>query len=101
MVSFIVRMRFDPEHQEQVRQHLETLTAASRLEPGCVSYIAHFVEGDPGAVLIYEQYADKAALEHHRTTEHFHREAIGGLYQLMKDRSTESLTAISSSARRL
>ena len=94
MVSFIVRMQFDPKHHEQVKQHLHALTVASRLESGCVNYVAHFVEDDPGEVLIYEQYKDEAGLDHHRTTAHFHQEAIGGLYQLMKDRSTQSLTAV-------
>jgi quinol monooxygenase YgiN len=46
-------------------------------------------------VLIYEQYVDEAALEHHRNSPHFHRYAIGGLYQRMRDRQVENLTAIS------
>lgn len=94
MVSFIVRMRFEQEHQAEVREHLRALTAASRREPGCVSYVPHFVENDPGAVLIYEQYVDDAALDHHRMTAHFALHAIGGLYQMMKDRSIENLTAV-------
>lgn len=94
MVSFIVRMRFELEDHEQVEKHLCALTVASRQEPGCVSYIAHFVADDPCAVLIYEQYSDEAAVDHHRSTPHFHRDAIGGLYQLMKERSTERLTAV-------
>ncbi len=94
MVSFIVRMRFEQEHQAEVREHLVALTRASRLEPGCVSYVPHLVENDPGVVLIYEQYADEAALEHHRGTAHFARHAIGGLYQVMKERGIENLTAV-------
>ncbi len=94
MVSFTVRLRFEQEHLEQVREQLTSLTLASREEPGCVTYVAHFVEGEPTTVLIYEQYNDEAALEHHRGTPHFHRYAIGGFYQLMKDRVMESLTAI-------
>ena len=57
-----------------------------RQEPGCVTYIPHFVEGEPCTVLIYEQYTDEAALDHHRGSPHFHQYAIGGLYQKMKDR---------------
>ncbi len=94
MVSFIVRMRFEQEHQTEAREHLVALTSASRLEPGCVSYVPHLVENDPGAVLIYEQYADETALDYHRGTAHFAKHAIGGLYQLMKDRSIENLTAV-------
>jgi quinol monooxygenase YgiN len=45
-------------------------------------------------VLIYEQYADKAALDHHRGSPHFHQYAIGGLYQKMKERQLENLSAV-------
>jgi quinol monooxygenase YgiN len=94
MLSFTVRMTFAPEEHSEITEMLRHLTAASRREPGCVNYIAHFVEGDPGTVLIYEQYADEAALEHHRTTPHFHQYAIGGLYQRMRERQVENLTAV-------
>jgi quinol monooxygenase YgiN len=94
MLSFTVRMRFDAKDREAIAEMLKPLTEASRQESGCVNYIAHFVEGEPATVLIYEQYADEAALEHHRNTPHFHEYAIGGLYQRMRDRQLEMLTAI-------
>ena len=59
-------MTFDQADRDAVDEILRHLTAASRQEPGCVSYIPHFVEGEACTVLIYEQYADEAALEHHR-----------------------------------
>lgn len=95
MLSFTVRMRFDQEHREQVAEMLRQLTEASRQEPGCASYIAHFVEDTPSTVVIYEQYRDAAALDFHRNTPHFHQYAIGGLYQLMLERQVENLTAVS------
>lgn len=95
MVSFTVRMRFDAADHDEITAILKELTAASRLEPGCVSYIAHFIEGDPETVLIYEQYQDRAAVDVHRETPHFKKWAIGGLYQKMRDRQLENLTAIS------
>ncbi len=94
MLSFTVRLRFDQNDHEKVVEILRQLTTASRQEPGCISYIPHFVEGDNATVLIYEQYADEAALDHHRNTPHFAQFAIGGLYQLMKDRQVENLTAV-------
>ena len=94
MVSFTVRLRFEHQHHDEVKEQLHALTMASRKESGCLSYVAHFVEDDPSTVLIYEQYADEAALEHHRGTPHFNQYAIGGFYQLMKERSIENLTAI-------
>jgi quinol monooxygenase YgiN len=94
MVSFTVRMKFDQSDREDITEILSHLTAASRREPQCVSYVPHFVEGEPCTVVIYEQYADQAALDHHRATPHFHQYAIGGLYQKMKERQLENLSAI-------
>jgi quinol monooxygenase YgiN len=94
MISFTVRMRFDPADLEAIKASLQALTSASRQEPGCVNYIAHFLADDPTTILIYEQYADDAALDHHRNTAHFKQHAIGGLYQAMKERHLENLVAV-------
>ena len=87
-------MTFDQADREEITEILCHLTAASRKETSCVSYIPHFVEGEACTVLIYEQYVDDAALEHHRGTQHFHQYAVGGLYQKMKERQVENLTAV-------
>ena len=94
MVSFIVRMKFASEDRAEIADALRTLTAASRLEPGCVSYIPHQLAEEPDTVLIYEQYRDDAALAAHRESEHFKTCAVGVLYQKMRDRSLENLTAL-------
>jgi quinol monooxygenase YgiN len=94
MVSFIVRMRFAPEDREHVGDILRQLALASRQEPGCVSYIPHTVEDDPNRVVIYEQYLDRGASEFHRSTPHFKKFAVAGLYQLMREREVENLTAL-------
>ena len=94
MVSFLVRFRFAKEDRDDVAETLRLLAAASRQEPGCVSYIPHRVEGEPDTVLIYEQYHDEKALAAHRETEHFKKHAVGGLFQKMKDRNVENLVAL-------
>jgi quinol monooxygenase YgiN len=94
MVSFIVRMRFAPEDRESVSDMLRELALASRQEAGCVSYVPHTVEDDPNVVVIYEQYRDRAASEFHRTTPHFKKFAVAGIYQLLRQREVENLTAV-------
>ena len=94
MVSFTVRMRFAPEDRQAIEETLRKLAEASRGEPGCVSYIPHLIDGDPDTVLIYEQYQDQAAAEAHRATPHFKQYAVGGLYQLMRERTVENLCAV-------
>jgi quinol monooxygenase YgiN len=94
MVSFTVRMRFDAQDREQVSEMLRSLAQESRREPGCVVYVPHRIEGEPDTVLIYEQYADGAALDAHRSSPHYHRYAIQGLYQLLRERASENLSAL-------
>jgi quinol monooxygenase YgiN len=94
MISFTVRMTFRPEDREEIEQTLRELTRLSRQEPGCVSYVPHHVESEPDTIVIYEQYRDEAAVEHHRATPHFATFAIGGLYQKMLQRTVEDLNAI-------
>jgi quinol monooxygenase YgiN len=94
MISFTVRMTFRSDDREQIATILRELAAASRQEPGCVSYIPHRVESDPDTIVIYEQYRDQAALDAHRASPHFAMYAIGGLYQRMLVRSREMLEAL-------
>lgn len=94
MISFTVRLKFDEKDRAAVEEMLRRVTVLSRQEPGCVTYIPHFVEGEPATVLIYEQYKDEAALEAHRNSPHFAQYVTGGLYELMKDRMREMLEAV-------
>lgn len=94
MVSFVVRFTFAPEDRVEMAEALRLLTAESRSEPGCVSYIPHHLEDDLDTIVIYEQYKDEAALDAHRKTEHFRKYAVEGLFQKMKQRSLETLIAL-------
>jgi quinol monooxygenase YgiN len=94
MISFMVRMTFSPDERAEVAEIVRALTLASRLEPGCITYIPHYLDGDRDTVLIYEQYSDTEAAEAHRHSAHFKQYAVGGLYQKMKDRVREDLVAL-------
>lgn len=94
MISFTVRMRFAPEDHAEIRSILQNLGSASRQEPGCVNYVAHFVDGDSDTVVIYEQYRDADALEAHRGSSHFEQYGTNGLYRKLRERSIETLLAV-------
>jgi quinol monooxygenase YgiN len=94
MVSFIVRFTFAPEDRAEVADALRPLTAASRQEEGCISYIPHHVEGDPDTIVLYEQYRDEDALNAHRASAHFKKYCVEGLFQKMKSRDRENLVAL-------
>jgi quinol monooxygenase YgiN len=94
MISFTVRLTFEDSSHNVIADLVRKLTPPSRQEPGCVNYIAHFVEGERATVLIYEQYVDEAALEYHRNSPHFQQYAAGGLYKLKHTRQLEHLNVI-------
>jgi quinol monooxygenase YgiN len=94
MVSYIVELKFTPEDRAEIAEILRQLAGASRLEPGCVSFVPHQLQDDPDTVLIYEQYKDDAALAAHRESAHFKKYAVGGLYQKMRERKLENLIAL-------
>ena len=94
MTSFTVRMKFAKEDRDEIAEILRELTTATRQEPGCVSYIPHWVQGEPCTVLIYEQYRDEKAEEAHRQSAHFKRYAVGGLFQKMLERVREDLASL-------
>lgn len=94
MISFTVRMRFRTEDREVIHKALRALTATSRQEAGCVTYIPHVLEDDLDTVLIYEQYADQEAREAHAASEHFQKHVVGCLYQRMLERHVEMMKAL-------
>jgi quinol monooxygenase YgiN len=94
MVSLIARFRFGPEDRAEIAEAVRMLAAETRKEPGCVTYVPHYPEGDPDTVLIYEQYIDEKAMVAHRDSAHYKKWCVGGLYQKMKDRTVEMLTAL-------
>ncbi|MGH9587829.1 MAG: putative quinol monooxygenase [Acidobacteriaceae bacterium] len=94
MISINVRMKFKPDDRQEIQDALRALTAASRLEPGCATFIPHTLEDDPDTVFIYEQYRDQAARDAHAATQHFHKYVAGCLYQRMLERRTENLHAL-------
>jgi quinol monooxygenase YgiN len=94
MVSYGVWLKFAQEDRAEIAEILRSLASASRLEPGCVSFIPHQLQDDPDTVLIYEQYRDDAALAAHRESAHFKKYAVDGLYQKMRERKLESLIAL-------
>jgi quinol monooxygenase YgiN len=94
MVSLIVTLKFATEDRAEIAEMLRLLAAASRQEPGCVSYIPHQLQDDPDTVLIYEQYLDEKAQAAHRESAHFKKYAVGGLFQRMRERSVQNLIAL-------
>jgi quinol monooxygenase YgiN len=69
-VGVIARFAPLPEKRSDLRALLEGMVAPTRSEAGCRSYNLYEVPAD-GDLMLIERYDDQAALEHHRTTQHY------------------------------
>lgn len=75
--------------ETRIAELFPKLQAASRQEPGCLLYVVHQHLKDPRRFLVYEQYADEAALEFHRNSPHFQEIAANTIYKLIESREAE------------
>jgi quinol monooxygenase YgiN len=69
-VGVIARFAPLPEKRSDLPALLEGMVTPTRSEVGCRSYDLYEAPAD-GELVLIERYADQAALERHRTTEHY------------------------------
>ena len=70
MIVVVGRVSTDAERREQLIEIAQTVAAASRQEPGCISYrIYEDTEADNDFVFV-EEWEDDAALQKHFATPH-------------------------------
>lgn len=80
------------EGEEQgVLAALTKLAGPSRQEPGCLFYQPQQDVDDPRRIVIYEQYADRAAYEAHAASEHFKEFGLGEGIPLLESRERQFL----------
>ena len=63
-------------------------------EPGCTLYHANRAADNPDLFLLYEHYADQAALAAHRETPHFKEIIEGTIVPLLDRRERELYTLV-------
>ena len=73
-------------NESRVREILEELGAASRQEPGVITYTTHEDPDNPGEFFIYEKYHDAAGLEAHQQTAHFQEMVLQQAIPLLESR---------------
>ena len=66
MLIVIARLQARPGQGAAVAAEMSRAAGEVRKEPGNHAYVVHRASDDPDLVMIYEQYADRAALEAHR-----------------------------------
>lgn len=65
---------------------LQAAAAVREHEPGNLLYLVHQDAADPTHFLVYEQYADQAALEAHRDSAHYQELVVGKIVPLLAQR---------------
>jgi autoinducer 2-degrading protein len=89
MVVLMVTYVALPGHEAELVARLREMTGYTRQESGCRAYIAHQSQKEPRKFVLYEQYADEAALDAHRTSDYFKRIVQGEYNNLLESRSPE------------
>lgn len=69
----IVKWRIKESETARVLALLPELAEKTRREPGSVSYAIYQSEGDARELILHEEYADTAAADAHRQSEHYGR----------------------------
>jgi len=93
-VTLLVRLQARPGAEERLAAVLSEVAEASRAEPGCGAFLAHRSPEDGSAFLLYERWADEAAMQLHRATEHFARAIAEFPALLVGERTREVWTPL-------
>jgi quinol monooxygenase YgiN len=86
MVTVVAQYQVKAGEGDRVADALAPHIAATRAEPGCVTFVAYRADDDPDHFLLYEQYVDEAAFQEHRRTPHFAEYVEGTIVPLLERR---------------
>jgi quinol monooxygenase YgiN len=89
MLILAVHLTINAGREAEVTEMFRKLEAATRQEPGCITYIVQRSRENPRRYLVYEQYKGEAALEAHRNSQHFKQYATDGVFRFVEERQAE------------
>ncbi|MDJ1135003.1 putative quinol monooxygenase [Streptomyces iconiensis] len=89
--AVVARYLTRPGKEDEVLTLLDSMSEASRQEPGNRQYRVHQGAGDPRVVVLYEEYDSEADFEAHCATDHFQRYVLGGVVPLLESRDVVRL----------
>ena len=70
-LTIVATIKVKPEHAEQVKSELLTLTAASQADQGCIQYTLHQDNAKVTGFIIYEIWENNESLQQHVQSAHF------------------------------
>lgn len=80
--------------EDRVAALLRQLIPASRSEPGCLQYDVYRGTDDPRTFVLFERYADQAALAAHSESTHFRELVLGEALPLLESRERTLLAPL-------
>jgi (4S)-4-hydroxy-5-phosphonooxypentane-2,3-dione isomerase len=93
MIVLVARYYARSGHEDAVAEAMERMAAeVKRREPGCALYQVCRSREDARSFLLYEVYADEAALAAHREAPHFKEIVEGQVAPLLEKREREFFT---------
>ncbi|MCX5355728.1 putative quinol monooxygenase [Streptomyces mirabilis] len=69
-VVLVARMQARPGREQELRDALPALVAATRQEKGCLTYVPHQGLDDPGLLVMHEVWQSEEHLRAHARSEH-------------------------------
>ncbi len=70
-LTIIAKLQVSPEKREELLNHIKDLTASTRKEEGCVTYLFHQDNNNPTLFTFYEIWASYDAFLNHKDSVHF------------------------------
>jgi quinol monooxygenase YgiN len=90
MIVLVAKYHVTPGNQDAVVAALQRMAPLVRQhEPGCQLYQVSRSQDNPDLLMLYEHYADEAALRAHRETAHFKEIIEGTVVPLLEKRERE------------
>jgi quinol monooxygenase YgiN len=85
---------FPADKVEAAAGMLRSLRAASRAEPGCITFDVSRSNDAPDTFVLYEEWRDQSALDEHYQTEHFKTFGVNGIRTLATNRLAHRCTPL-------
>ena len=90
MIVLVAQYQVKPGHGDEVEAAIKRMALlVKEHEPGCILYQANRSRENPDHFLLYEQYADEAALAAHREAPHFKEIVEGTIVPMLEKRERE------------
>ena len=95
MIALIVNFTVQPGSADAAMRLIGIMEQATRMEPGCRTYIGLQSLDNPLAFSFYEQYDDQKALDDHWASAHFAEYVTNGLAPLYASREKALYSVVS------